>query len=69
MNHVPYMKAFHEKGVRVTINTRVTGVRRDGNGLVATLASDFAEAGARSAGSIRWWSSMARYRWTTSIST
>jgi thioredoxin reductase len=44
MNHVPYMKAFHETGVRVTINTRVKAVRRDGNRLVATLGSDFAES-------------------------
>jgi 2,4-dienoyl-CoA reductase-like NADH-dependent reductase (Old Yellow Enzyme family)/thioredoxin reductase len=43
MNHVPYMKTFHEKGVRITINTRVTAVRRDGNALVATLSSDFAK--------------------------
>jgi 2,4-dienoyl-CoA reductase-like NADH-dependent reductase (Old Yellow Enzyme family)/thioredoxin reductase len=43
MNHVPYMRAFHEKGVRITINTRVKAVRRDGNQLVATLASDFAK--------------------------
>jgi NADPH-dependent 2,4-dienoyl-CoA reductase/sulfur reductase-like enzyme len=42
LNHVPYMKTFHEKGTRITINTRVTAVRRDGNGLVATLSSDFA---------------------------
>ena len=42
MNHVPYMRAFHEKGVRVTINTRLKAVRRDGNQLVATLGSDFA---------------------------
>ncbi|MGD9914361.1 MAG: FAD-dependent oxidoreductase, partial [Rhizobiaceae bacterium] len=42
LNHVPYMQAFHEKGVRITINTRVRSVRRDGNQLVATLASDFA---------------------------
>ena len=42
MNHVPYMRAFHEKGVRVTINTRLKSVRRDGNGLVATLGSDYA---------------------------
>jgi N-methyl-L-proline demethylase len=42
MNHVPYMRAFHEKGVRITINTRVKAVRRDGNQLVATLSSDFA---------------------------
>lgn len=43
MNHVPYMRAFHEAGVRVTINTRLIGVRRDGNELVALLSSDFAE--------------------------
>ena len=42
MNHAPYMKTFHEKGTRITINTRVTAVRRDGNALVATLSSDFA---------------------------
>ena len=41
MNHVPYMRVFHEKGVRVTINTRLRAVRRDGNVLVATLSSDF----------------------------
>lgn len=43
MNHVPYMRAFHEKGVAITINTRLHAVRRDGNQLVATLSSDFAE--------------------------
>ena len=43
LNHVPYMKAFHEKGVTITINTRLLAVRRDGNQLVATLASDFAD--------------------------
>ncbi|OQM76975.1 FAD-dependent oxidoreductase [Manganibacter manganicus] len=43
MNHVPYMHAFHEKGVTVTINTRLVGARRDGNQLVAVLGSDFAE--------------------------
>ncbi len=42
MNHVPYMRAFQENGVRVTINTRLSAVRRDGNALVATLSSDFA---------------------------
>lgn len=41
MNHVPYAKTFAEKNVRVTINTRLASVRRDGNGLVATLGSDF----------------------------
>lgn len=43
MNHVPYMKTFHEKGTRITINTRVTSVRRDGNSLLVTLSSDFAK--------------------------
>lgn len=43
MNHVPYMRTFHEKGVTVTINTRLRAVRRDGNKLVATLSSDFAD--------------------------
>lgn len=43
MNHVPYMRAFHEKGVTITINTRLHAVRRDGNQLVATLSSDFAD--------------------------
>lgn len=43
MNHVPYMRVFHEKGVAVTINTRLAAVRRDGNALVATLGSDFSK--------------------------
>ncbi|WP_343080867.1 NADH:flavin oxidoreductase [Ostreiculturibacter nitratireducens] len=42
LNHVPYMRAFHECGVRVTVNTRVTAVRREGNELVAVMGSDFA---------------------------
>ncbi|HMQ28258.1 MAG TPA: FAD-dependent oxidoreductase, partial [Acidimicrobiales bacterium] len=42
MNHVPYMRAFQECGVRVTIATRVTAIRHEGNELVATLGSDFA---------------------------
>ncbi|HEY0125162.1 MAG TPA: NADH:flavin oxidoreductase [Rhizobium sp.] len=43
MNHVPYAKTFAEKNVRVTINTRLKAVRRDGNALVAVLGSDFSE--------------------------
>jgi 2,4-dienoyl-CoA reductase-like NADH-dependent reductase (Old Yellow Enzyme family)/thioredoxin reductase len=46
MNHVPYMAAFHRHDVRITINTRLAAVRRDGNMLVAELASDF-DAGFR----------------------
>ncbi len=41
MNHVPYAKAFAEKNVRVTINTRLKSVRREGNQLVAVLGSDY----------------------------
>ena len=43
MNHVPYMKCFHQNGVDITINTRLIAARREGNGLVAVLASDFAD--------------------------
>ena len=43
MNHVPYAKTFAEKGVKVTINTRLVSVRREGNGLVAILGSDFSK--------------------------
>ena len=46
MNHVPYAKAFAERNVRVTINTRLKAVRRDGNVLVATLGSDFSPTAA-----------------------
>src|SRR5690606_713684 len=37
------MRAFHEKAVTITINTRLDAVRREGNQLVATLSSDFAD--------------------------
>jgi N-methyl-L-proline demethylase len=43
MNHAPYMRAFHERHVGVTINTRLVAVRREGNALVATLGSDYAK--------------------------
>ncbi|WP_425051900.1 FAD-dependent oxidoreductase [Psychromarinibacter sp. S121] len=42
MNHAPYMAAFQKTGVRVTINTRVMALRREGNELVAVLGSDYA---------------------------
>ncbi len=42
MNHAPYMAAFHETGVRVTINTRVIALERAGNRVRAHLGSDFA---------------------------
>ncbi|PWK75485.1 NADH:flavin oxidoreductase [Aminobacter sp. AP02] len=43
MNHVPYMEAFHRASVKITINTRLKSVRREGNQLVATLSSDYAK--------------------------
>jgi 2,4-dienoyl-CoA reductase-like NADH-dependent reductase (Old Yellow Enzyme family) len=42
MNHAPYMRAFQECGTRITLATRVTALRREGNALVATLGSDYA---------------------------
>jgi 2,4-dienoyl-CoA reductase-like NADH-dependent reductase (Old Yellow Enzyme family) len=41
MNHVPYAKTFAERGVRITINSRLKSVKRDGNALIAVLGSDF----------------------------
>ena len=43
LNHAAYAKAFLRHGVRITINTRLVAVRREGNGLVATLGSDYGE--------------------------
>lgn len=42
-NHVPYMQAFRRHGAQLTITTRVRSVRQDGNMLVATLSSDYAQ--------------------------
>jgi NADPH-dependent 2,4-dienoyl-CoA reductase/sulfur reductase-like enzyme len=44
MNHVAYARAFRRHGVRITINTRLRSVRRDGNKLLATLGSDYDSA-------------------------
>jgi N-methyl-L-proline demethylase len=41
MNLVPYAKSFNEKNVRVTINTKLLSVTREGNRLVATLGSPY----------------------------
>jgi 2,4-dienoyl-CoA reductase-like NADH-dependent reductase (Old Yellow Enzyme family) len=43
LNHVPYARAFIEAGVRVTINSRLKEVRRDGNRLSAAIGSDYSE--------------------------
>ncbi len=41
LNHVPYAEIFHEAGVTVTINSRLVGVRREGNRLRAFIGSDY----------------------------
>ncbi|WP_420402775.1 FAD-dependent oxidoreductase [Nisaea sp.] len=41
LNHVPYARALHRSASRITINSRLTGVSRNGNVLLATLGSDY----------------------------
>ncbi|MBP5857672.1 NADH:flavin oxidoreductase [Marivibrio halodurans] len=41
LNHVKYAECFAEHGVRITINSRVLKVERAGNGLIATVGSDY----------------------------
>jgi 2,4-dienoyl-CoA reductase-like NADH-dependent reductase (Old Yellow Enzyme family) len=43
MNYPAYFKVFDEREVVVSLNRRLTGVRRDGNRLVATLFSDYSK--------------------------
>ncbi|MGH6991214.1 MAG: FAD-dependent oxidoreductase, partial [Stellaceae bacterium] len=41
LNYASYAKAFHQRGVTITISTRLLAARREGNALVATLGSDY----------------------------
>lgn len=41
LNHAAYARVFHRRGVTITINTRLLAIRRIGNGLLATLGSDY----------------------------
>ena len=41
LNHAAYAERFHRHDVRITVNTRLLGVAREGNALVATLGSDY----------------------------
>ena len=41
LNHAAYARIFRRRGVRVTVNTRLLSVRRDGNSLIAVLGSDY----------------------------
>jgi NADPH-dependent 2,4-dienoyl-CoA reductase/sulfur reductase-like enzyme len=43
LNHVAYARCFQEHGVRITINTRLLRVRREGNRLAAVIGSDYVE--------------------------
>lgn len=41
LNHVAYADTFQRHGVQITINRRLSGVRRDGNELTAVIGSDY----------------------------
>lgn len=41
LNHAAYAEIFHRHNVRITINTRLRAVCRDGNAVIATLGSDY----------------------------
>ncbi len=43
LNHAAYARVFQRYDVRITINTRLKAVRRQGNELVATLGSDYGD--------------------------
>jgi 2,4-dienoyl-CoA reductase-like NADH-dependent reductase (Old Yellow Enzyme family) len=43
LNLVPYLRAFHETGVRITPAMRVTALARAGNRIAVTLGSDYAD--------------------------
>ncbi len=43
LNHVAYARCFQKHGVRITINTRLAAVRREGNKLAALLGSDYGD--------------------------
>ena len=44
LNHAAYARVFQRHGVRITINTRLKSVRRQGNALIATLGSDYGDS-------------------------
>jgi 2,4-dienoyl-CoA reductase-like NADH-dependent reductase (Old Yellow Enzyme family)/thioredoxin reductase len=41
LNHVTYMRGFQDRDVKITIATKLRGVARKGNRLVATLSSEY----------------------------
>ena len=44
LNHVPYARAFSKDDARISINSRLFSVRRDGDELVARIGGDYSEA-------------------------
>ena len=44
LNHALFAQAFQRHGVRITINTRLVSVRREGNALLAVLGGDYGDA-------------------------
>ena len=43
LNHVPYAEVFAKHHVKITINSRVISVARDGNQLRAVVGSDYSD--------------------------
>ena len=43
LNHVPYAEVFAQHHVKITINSRVVSVGRDGNQLRAVVGSDYSD--------------------------
>jgi NADPH-dependent 2,4-dienoyl-CoA reductase/sulfur reductase-like enzyme len=43
LNHAAYARIFHRHRVRLTINSRLLAVRRDGNALIASVGSDYGD--------------------------
>ncbi|MFN0264344.1 NAD(P)-binding protein [Tepidamorphus sp. 3E244] len=44
LNHVAYAEILDRAGARITINSRLLGARRSGNGLTALVGSDYSDA-------------------------
>ena len=43
LNHAAYAEILDRAGARVTINSRLVGARRSGNGLTALVGSDYSD--------------------------
>jgi len=41
LNHAKYAECFDKHGVRITINKRLVGIRKEGNHLIAEVGSDY----------------------------